>query len=83
MDATVLWDANNDDTTGYEVHHGYSAGDYFESFTVVHPTAQKAFTGLDDFKEHHFAVKAFDAALNITNFSANVSKRVAHRFTMK
>lgn len=86
MDALVQWGAAANpegDLVGYNVWHGYEAQEYFEFFTVLAPTLQKSFTGLDDFKTHHFAVTSFDEVPNESDRSSNVSKRVPHRFTMK
>ena len=83
MDALVTWIPNTDDTVTYEVFHGYAPSEYFESALVTHPTAQKSYTGLDDFKAHHFAVRAKDAANNVSAPSPNVTKRQPHRLTMK
>jgi hypothetical protein len=91
MDALVQWDSPGDsDLVGYNVWHGYGVGSnpavldfYFEFFTVLAPTLQKSFTGLDDFKTHHFTVTAFDEVPNEGALSTNVSTRIPHRFTMK
>lgn len=86
MNALVAWTPNvESDLAGYEVGHGYAAGEYFEFVTVLVPAAQHQFTGLDDFKEHHFAVRAFDnkTPANVSALSVDVSKRLQHRFTMK
>ena len=87
MTALVQWDASPEsDTAGYIVWHGIAGvGEYYESFTVAAPTTQRSFTNLDDFKTHHFAVQSFDNANvpNISGLSADVTKRVSHRFTMK
>jgi len=86
MNALVEWDASPEsDTAGYIVWHGYAPGQYVESFTVAAPTVLRNFTGLDDFKRHYFAVQSFDSqgVPNISGLSAEVSKRITHRFTMK
>lgn len=86
MDALVQWDPAADpegDLVGYNVGHGYVPNEYFEWFTVFAPTTQKSFTGLDDFKTHHFAVTSFDEVPNESDVSNDASKRVPHRFTMK
>jgi hypothetical protein len=90
MDATVHWDASADpdgDLVGYNVYHGYldpfGVVYWIEFFTVLAPTLQKSFTGLDDFKTHYFAVSAFDEVPNESQLSSVVSKRVPHRFRLK
>lgn len=90
MDALVGWNPNTEpDLVGYNVWHGYEDVNgnpaLFEFVTVLHPTTQYQFTGLDDFKLHFFAVTAFDNAVppNESGLSAIVSKRVSHHFTMK
>jgi hypothetical protein len=93
MDATVQWTANTEpDLAGYNVWHGYGQGSnpalldaYFEFFTVLAPATQYTFSGLDDFKTHHFAVTAFDNAVppNESGQSIDVQKRVSHRFTLR
>jgi hypothetical protein len=88
MDALVQWEAVGDaDLVGYNVYHGYEdvggTPTFFEFFTVLAPTTQYQFTGLDDFKKHFFAVTAFDEVPNESTLSVTVSKRVPHRFTLK
>jgi hypothetical protein len=84
MDATVAWTANTDDTVGYKVYHGYRPGEWIDDIvTVLVPTTQATYLGLDDFKTHYFMVTAFDAVPNESGFSATVSKRLAHRLTLK
>ena len=93
MDALVQWDPASDpegDLVGYNVFHAYGdpanpaiPGDYFEFFTVAAPGLSKSFTGLDDFRTHHFNVTSFDEVPNESALGIPASKRVQHRFTMK
>lgn len=86
MDALVQWDPgvpSSPDLVGYTVGHGYRPGEYDDFVTVLAPTQQYQFTGLDDFREHHFSVASFDTVPNQSAFGTNVSKRVAHRLTLK
>jgi len=90
MDALVLWDASSDpegDLVGYNVWRGYADPfgiPYYVAFVTVGPTTlQYQFTGLDDFKDHHFAISSFDEVPNESALSTDITKRVSHRLTLR
>lgn len=85
MDALVSWIASPEpNVTSYNVWRGYSSGNFFPTPVIVNaPTTQYQFTDLDDFKKHYFAVSAVNSVPLESALSAEVSKRLTHRLTLK
>ena len=85
MNALVSWNpAPEPNVTEYHVFHGHAPDTYVGTVAVVPvPTTQSSWTGLDDYKTHYFAVTAYNSALLESLKSAEVSKRLTHRLTLK
>src|SRR5262249_29570569 len=72
-DVTVAWDAPTDGiTTGIILYYGTTSGSYTQQIDVG-ATTQYTVTGLVAGTTYYFAVRAYDASGNLSDYSAEVS----------
>ena len=71
--ANLTWSANTEtDLAGYRVYYGTASGSYSASIDAKKVTAYSV-TGLDAGKTYYFALKAYDAAGNLSAYSNQAS----------
>ena len=67
-EATLAWDPSTGSVAGYKLYYGLASGSYSNEINVGNVT-QYTVTGLQDGKAYYFAVKAYDASGNYSDFS--------------
>ncbi|OPL12243.1 MAG: hypothetical protein AVO38_04265 [delta proteobacterium ML8_D] len=79
---TMTWHRNQEpDIAGYRIYYGTQSGQYNNSITVLDSATQplqRSYTvdGLNDGVTYYFALKTFDQAGQISNYSAEASQTI-------